>query len=516
MHSPMTVEKKLMIGTGTLLILTLILGITSLNSISKLTASLDTATQKTARRLKLGGKIDVFGSDMLGGQRGFLLYSYTKNAASAQKARALFNSAGEGWQRSIDEYRSLSVTSEGVKLMDTLQEQLTAWRAVFSEMDALAQKGQVDAALAIGTERGVPIYEANSRDTARLGQIEDESLERESAAGKELSTAAYWINIILLGACLAAGAVLMAVARSTGRQLQNAATELSQTAEQVAAASIQISASSQTLAQGVSEQAASITETSASSEEITTMTRRNTENSRTAADLMTQTTTVIEDANRMLDQMQASMQDINSSSDKIGEIIKVIDGIAFQTNILALNAAVEAARAGDAGMGFSVVADEVRNLAQRSAQAAKDTASLIEESIKKSGEGSVRLDQLSVAIRAITERADKVKKLIDGVHNGSEEQTRGIEQIAKAMTQMEQVTQSSAAGAEQAAAAGEEMSLQAKSMKKIVDTLEELVGNRDSARMMYAGSRTAQTNARRFDRDEDFSTASDAGRAARP
>ncbi len=163
---------------------------------------------------------------------------------------------------------------------------------------------------------------------------------------------------------------------------------------------MQISSSSHALAQGVSEQAASITETSASSEQITTMTHRTAEHSHKATELMDQTSKVVTDANCTLELMQASMRDINQSSDRIGEIIKVIDGIAFQTNILALNAAVEAARAGDAGMGFAVVADEVRNLAQRSAQAAKDTAGLIEESITKSAEGRTKLDQLAAAMFA--------------------------------------------------------------------------------------------------------------------
>src|SRR5271156_3316875 len=123
--------------------------------------------------------------------------------------------------------------------------------------------------------------------------------------------------------------------------------------------------------------------------------------------------------------MVQSMQEITGSSDKISKIIKVIDEIAFQTNILALNAAVEAARAGEAGMGFAVVADEVRSLAQRSAQAAKDTATLIEDSITRSREGKMKVDQVSFAIKVVTQDSTGVKILIDEVSLGSEEQSRG-------------------------------------------------------------------------------------------
>jgi methyl-accepting chemotaxis protein/methyl-accepting chemotaxis protein-1 (serine sensor receptor) len=160
----------------------------------------------------------------------------------------------------------------------------------------------------------------------------------------------------------------------------------------------------------------------------------------------------------------------------VAKIIKVIDEIAFQTNILALNAAVEAARAGEAGMGFAVVADEVRNLAQRCAQAAKDTAALIEESIVKSNDGKTKVDQVAVAIRAITEDSAKVKTLVDEVSLGSQEQTRGIEQVAKALTQMEQVTQQSAANAEESAAAAEELTAQASTLMEVVHQLSSMVG----------------------------------------
>ena len=181
------------------------------------------------------------------------------------------------------------------------------------------------------------------------------------------------------------------------------------------------------------------------------------------------------EANRTLAEMMTSMREIGASSGKISKIIKVIDEIAFQTNILALNAAVEAARAGEAGMGFAVVADEVRNLAQRSAQAAKDTASLIEESILKSGEGSKKLGEVAGSIQAITDGAGKVKTLVDEVDASSREQAQGIEQISKTVAEMDQLTQRTAANAEQGASASEQLNAQSKSLMAVVARLRGMV-----------------------------------------
>jgi methyl-accepting chemotaxis protein len=185
----------------------------------------------------------------------------------------------------------------------------------------------------------------------------------------------------------------------------------------------------------------------------------------------------VADANRTLDQMVASMAEINTSSEKIARIIKVIDEISFQTNILALNAAVEAARAGEAGMGFAVVADEVRNLAQRCAQAARDTTGLIEESIQTATGGKTKLGMMTEAIRSITTSATEVKRLADEVNLGSHEQARGITHIASTLSSMEQVTQQSAAAAQQSATASLEMSAQVQTMKHVVDDLVSLVGS---------------------------------------
>lgn len=283
--------------------------------------------------------------------------------------------------------------------------------------------------------------------------------------------------------CLAVdGGIFYLFARSITTSLTDVASQIADGADQVFSAATQITTASQMLAEGTSEQAASLEETSASTEEINSMARRNSENSRSAATLVNQSDEKFTDTNRSLKDMILAMAEINASSDKIAKIIKVIDEIAFQTNILALNAAVEAARAGEAGMGFAVVADEVRNLAQRSAQAARDTAILIEESISKSNGGKAKVDHVAKAIETITEQSGQVKTLVDEVHLGSEEQSRGIEQIGKAIMQMEQLTQRSAASAEESASAAQQLSSQSAALKEIVARMNQLIGIQDAMR----------------------------------
>jgi Methyl-accepting chemotaxis protein (MCP) signalling domain len=269
------------------------------------------------------------------------------------------------------------------------------------------------------------------------------------------------------------------IARQFGRSIkaQGIVLEhLGAAAEQIAASAGEVSASSMTLAQGASQQAASIEETSAATVEINAMAQRNTENSQSTAAIVAESQIRSEANNRSLVEMVAAMKGINTSSEQISHIIKEIDQIAFQTNILALNAAVEAARAGESGMGFAVVADEVRSLAQRSALAARNTATLIEDSVAKSRAGMVKVDQVTNEIRSITAGSSKIKELVDEIKTASREQSRGIDQVSKAIHQMEKVTQSNAANAEETAAAAEQLTAQSHAIKDIVDRLAALGG----------------------------------------
>ncbi|HWC97657.1 MAG TPA: methyl-accepting chemotaxis protein [Candidatus Sulfopaludibacter sp.] len=476
MKSGWTIGKKLTLSSAVMLALSLLLGVMSLNSISSLNTELETATQKTARRLQLSGTLDTAGSDMLAGMRGMVMFTFGKAPESVQMSKQQFDGAAVTWQKALDEFRPLIVTPEGRKLIDQLQQQLTDWRSVIAEVDQADQKNDPDTALKIALTKGLPIYQANSRDTTALGDLQTRILADQKTRGAGIHSFSNWTAFSLLALTTLAGIVLFLVVRDSSKILRETALELGQASEQVASAANQISSSSQSLARGASEQAASVEETSASAEEISAMTRKNAEDSQMAAELMNATNQVVDTANNTLGQMEASMHGITASSEKIARIIRVIDEIAFQTNILALNAAVEAARAGEAGLGFAVVADEVRNLAQRSAQAAKDTAGMIEESITSSSEGRTKLDQVSHAIRSITEKSKSVKDLIDGLRVSSGEQARGVDQISAAVNQVQQITQTAAANAEETASAGEELSSQSVALRALVGTLENLVG----------------------------------------
>jgi len=290
-----------------------------------------------------------------------------------------------------------------------------------------------------------------------------------------------WILASLISAMAVGCIVAWLIIRSTNTVLNRLAGELSNGSDQVAAAAGQVSSSSQTLAEGSSEQAASLEETSASLEEITSMTRRNAESANQAKELANQTRVAAEAGSADMDAMSGAMTAIKTSSDNIAKIIKTIDEIAFQTNILALNAAVEAARAGEAGAGFAVVAEEVRGLAQRSAQAAKETADKIEDSIQKSGHGVAISNKVASSLTLIVDKARQVDTLISEIATASTEQSQGIGQVLTAVTQMDKVTQGNAAGAEEGAAAAEELNAQALAMNEAVTELKKLVGGAQQA-----------------------------------
>ena len=266
-----------------------------------------------------------------------------------------------------------------------------------------------------------------------------------------------------------------AISTSINRILSSLNTLLGQisiASDQVSVGSGQVSAASQSLAQGATEQASSIEELTSTITEISSQIQENAENARTASGISDEVSGDAQRGNEHMKQMLASMNEINEGSSNISKIIKVIDDIAFQTNILALNAAVEAARAGQAGKGFAVVAEEVRNLAEKSAKAAKETASLIETNIEKVGNGTKIANETASELNKIVGDIEKSASLISSIAEASNQQAAAISQIDTGIEQVSQVVQTNSATAEESAASSEELSGQADSLKHLINQFQ--------------------------------------------
>jgi methyl-accepting chemotaxis protein/methyl-accepting chemotaxis protein-1 (serine sensor receptor) len=471
----MTIQKKLYLAFAAALGVGALISAIGIVSVQRLSAAVADLSVRAEEATYAAGQIDTITSDMQAQQRGMIMRRFAHQEEQSDKLIADNITSVGSLHKFADQYRSLAVKPEVLTKLKILTDNL----AIIDEKNPAfldqVRHGELEEAVK-SLDSGL----ADATDKASAQGAELLDLQRQTAhADGEIKIAEAardnWLMLLMLAPLIVVAFITATMIRNLIEQLRQNRRTLSEAACQIATAANQIREASDSLAQGASEEAATIEETSAASSEINSMARRATENAQSTAEMVARSQQNAATTDAALNRMLLAMDGINASSEKISKIIKVIDEIAFQTNILALNAAVEAARAGDAGMGFAVVADEVRNLAQRCAQAAKDTTELIEDSVQRSADGRAIVREVADSTREITADAGKVKLLVDEISLGSREQSRGIEQITKSIQDMESVTQGTAAAAEQSAAAAHELTSQTVAMREAVESLGALI-----------------------------------------
>ena len=477
MKNQMPLGRKLILLFSAMLVASLTLSVASLMFVNLLGQGLRTATSSTGEKILLAGDYRSLTGDMISLERGIITRAAVSDRQTVLKYESEYQKSVLAAHKSLEEMRPRLTTDAGRRMVERAETVLKTWAGLHQRFLTLvwANKDPKELVAFIGAEILPVTNEADQVAAEFLAQQKQFLAESASEAETNISrsrSAAIGLSIV----SLLVGAIGLVVVRRATGQLRSITKDLASGATQVASASRQISDTSQNQATGASQQAAALEETSSASEQVSATSRENAASARQAAEATSQVRRSLQDVTKTMAEAVEAMGRINHSSTRISAILKVIDEIAFQTNILALNASVEAARAGEAGLGFAVVADEVRSLAQRCAQAAKDTSGLVDDSIASAGDGKNKLDVLASSVTSMTTAADSVQSLAAAVLDGSVQQAQGMEQISRTVHEMQRTTQGSAASAEEGASAGEQLSAQAAQLHSVVESLSVMIG----------------------------------------
>lgn len=512
MKAGWTIGRKLIVSFVAVATITLLLGVVSYYGMTKGGQAIEEIG--SVRLPSVENLLTIRGAQMMimAGERGLINRQMMDHDVRQGQYRYIDNAfalANEAWKT----YERLPQTAEEAEVARQFASEWEKWKQDHEVVRNLSE--EKDRMLASGFSlNDLEIADLDDRVFAaslatrqsffsaeallkNLVQINSELADSQVETANQLAA---FLKVLTLAAMiigvLAALILGILISRSINSALRRIIEGLSSSSDQLVSAAGQVSSASQSLAEGASEQASGIEETSSSLEEMSSMTKQNADNSGQARAMMAEAGEIVSKGNDHMNEMAEAITDIIKSSEETGKIIKTIDEIAFQTNLLALNAAVEAARAGEAGAGFAVVAEEVRNLAMRSAEAAKNTSNLIENTIKAVKKGSDLTGLTQQSYNDNVEIAGKVAELVNEIAAASGEQSQGIDQINKAVAEMDKVTQQNAANAEESASAAEEMNAQAEEMKIMVQELVRMVGSRSGSN----GSRTEYADEARMTR----------------
>ncbi len=402
--------------------------------------------------------------------------------ADAQASVRTFNRIKDETTRALSEIQShvsrLNGNEGSGPVSDRIEAALQAYDAYCDGVLRLADRENADAAALQKTL--ADLDDRVNAFTAALQAVTEAAVRavdhppRTEGAGRPDKKALILITVI--SGCLVTLVLAYIVIRSIHHSFTDITSKIRAGTDRVDEAFSQVSSTSQSLADGTSRQAVSVEETSASLEEIAIMTKQNADNARQAKEYRNAVYKSLQKATKAMTDTLEAMDRIIKSGEEIGKIIQMIDEIAFQTNLLALNAAVEAARVGEAGAGFAVVAGEVRNLALRTADAAKNTQGMIENTVSEIDNGYKLLEKTSEAFETTRRNSQKVGELIDEIYEAYNEQAQGIDQINKSVVALDKVTQNNAVNAEKSAATSQEMNRHARQLRRFIEELIQTIG----------------------------------------
>jgi len=468
-----TLSRRIGAGFAVLVLISVVIAVFSLRQLTHVQGSSEVLT---GRNFPLVVMLDQVESLV---QQNFINCMQHIDSSSPEKMKGIEAEMKQKSDALTELYKQIEtkyVSPDELARLESIKPIRAKYRDVREKVLALSRENKGDEARALLTSDLLPAFKAyQGKLKAEAEDARKEGMDAAEDAMKEIGRARSFIKVGNLIALIAAALLGYIITKRITTVISTVSGGLRESSSQLESASSMVNRSSQKLAEGSSEQAASLEETSASLEEMSGMTHKNADASQTAKGLSNQTRAAAEQGASDMEEMARAMDAIKDSSGNIAKIIKTIDEIAFQTNILALNAAVEAARAGEAGAGFAVVAEEVRALAQRSAQAAKETASNIEDSITKSGHGVSISAKVATSLQEIVTKAREVDHLVGEIAGATTEQSQGIKQVLTAVHLIDKVTQGNAASAEEVAAAAEELNAQALTLEEMVTRLDTLI-----------------------------------------
>jgi methyl-accepting chemotaxis protein len=471
-----SVSRKLYSCIGALLLLAFIVGASALYNIGSLSTLLHTAVTRTALKQRLAGEIATSTAQMLALDRGVLVRGFMKDAVTVEIYQQQFMEESENINKVLDTITPILDRPEAKQIVEQLRGSNVVLRDANKLVHDFVTRGEMESATKTYVDQFLPLSKQARAGCTRLVAMQQDNLAESLLTADTASASARWITGVVMVLLLLVSAGVIYIVSQINKVLGQNVMDLSDCSAQVTTTATQMASTSRSMAKDSSDQAAIIEQTSSSAEEINSMAKRNTESAQTATNLVNEAVLGTEQTNRAVADCVQAMDAIGESSTKIAKTLQVIDKIAFQTNILALNAAVEAARAGEAGMGFAVVAEEVRNLAQRCASASEEISTLIEQSLGNSDAGRIKMSTLVESGEKVNQVFASMKILVDEISISSQEQGLGIDQIGRAIQKMEQGTQKNAANAEESAAAAEDLNVQSESLRGVTSELGKMIG----------------------------------------